>query len=222
MTVKFEIEGTIAVTKAKLNFSPDTWAQLTYMCKAASTEIGCFAITTPENNLYVEELWFPEQKCTAATVEFDDASMADMLEDLSEKFPPEECFRIWIHTHPGSSAAPSGTDEDTFKNILGNFDWSVMAILAKGGQTYARLQHKAPFNLEDEKIQCPLEMGVWSDGYQEWDTILETQVKKPTVYPTGKAYYGGVSGNYNSGLWDPYAYDDDNYYKIGSKNAKPK
>jgi len=34
---------------------------------------------------------------------------------------------------------PSGTDEETFARCFGKCDWSVMFILAKGGETYARL-----------------------------------------------------------------------------------
>jgi len=51
--------------------------------------------------------------------------------------------RVWIHTHPGSSAQPSRVDEETFARVFGRSDWAVMAILAQGGQTYARLQFAA-------------------------------------------------------------------------------
>ena len=44
-----------------------------------------------------------------------------------------------MHTHPGDSASPSGTDEETFARCFGNSDWAIMFILARGGQTYARL-----------------------------------------------------------------------------------
>ena len=49
-------------------------------------------------------------------------------------------MRLWLHTHPGSSAQPSGTDEATFERVFGQCDWAVMFILARGGETYARLR----------------------------------------------------------------------------------
>lgn len=53
---------------------------------------------------------------------------------------PEQFMRIWAHSHPGDSPTPSCTDEETFARVFGPSDWAVMFILAKGGQTYARLR----------------------------------------------------------------------------------
>ena len=75
------------------------------------------------------------------TVAFDDHAVADFFEDqvdLGRK--PEQFARIWLHTHPGNSPTPSMTDEATFARVFGACDWAVMAIIAKGGQTYARLR----------------------------------------------------------------------------------
>ena len=57
--------------------------------------------------------------------------------------PPERFARIWVHTHPGKSPHPSITDEETFQRCFGNSDWAVMFILARGGQSYARLRLNA-------------------------------------------------------------------------------
>jgi hypothetical protein len=79
--------------------------------------------------------------CTAVTVKFDDDAVADFFDrqiDLGRK--PEQFARVWIHTHPGDSAEPSHTDERTFRRVFGHCDWAVMAILARGGESYARLR----------------------------------------------------------------------------------
>jgi len=48
------------------------------------------------------------------TVEFDDAAVADFFdEQVDQGRRPEEFSRIWLHTHPGASAQPSHTDEET-------------------------------------------------------------------------------------------------------------
>jgi hypothetical protein len=74
-------------------------------------------------------------------VRFDDVAVADFFDeqvDLGRQL--EQFARVWVHTHPGNSAHPSGTDEGTFRRCFGGTDWSVMFVLARGGRTYARLQ----------------------------------------------------------------------------------
>ena len=66
-------------------------------------------------------------------------------EQVDQGWQPAQFPRIWIHTHPGDSAQPSPTDEETFARAFGQTDWAVMFILAQGGQTYCRLEyHRAP------------------------------------------------------------------------------
>lgn len=84
------------------------------------------------------------QTCSVVTVSFEDAAVADFFDqqiDLGRR--PEQFGRIWIHTHPGDSARPSSVDEGTFARVFGRSDWAVMAIVACGGQTYARLRFQA-------------------------------------------------------------------------------
>jgi hypothetical protein len=74
-------------------------------------------------------------------VAFDDTAVADFYEeqvDLGRK--PQQFSRLWLHTHPGQSPMPSQTDEETYARAFGACDWAVMAILARGGKTYARLR----------------------------------------------------------------------------------
>lgn len=90
----------------------------------------------------MEGIQLVQQFCTMASVTFDDAAVADFFDDqVAAGRRPEQFARIWIHTHPGDSAAPSQVDERTFRRVFGRCDWSVMFILARGGQTYARLQY---------------------------------------------------------------------------------
>lgn len=89
----------------------------------------------------MEDIAIVQQSCTAVTVKFDDLAVADFFDrqiDLGRR--PGEFARVWIHTHPGDSAQPSLTDEKTFSRVFGKCDWAVMAILARGGESYARLR----------------------------------------------------------------------------------
>jgi len=70
-----------------------------------------------------------------------DVAVADFFdEQVDAGRRPDQFARIWIHTHPGSSASPSHVDEQTFGRVFGPCGWAVMFILACHGETYARLR----------------------------------------------------------------------------------
>jgi hypothetical protein len=124
-----------------LRFTPTAWAKLEFFRDRGDTEIGGFGITAPHDLLLIEEFITVRQATTCVSVAFDDAAVADFFEaqvDTGRK--PEQFARIWLHTHPGDSPTPSGTDEHTFMDVFGRCDWAVMFVLAQGGKTYARLR----------------------------------------------------------------------------------
>lgn len=128
-------------SRPSLRFSPYAWAKLLFLRDQGQTEIGGFGIAREDDLLFIEDVALVKQSCTAVTVKFDDGSVADCFDeqiDLGRK--PEQFARVWIHTHPGDSAEPSLTDEKTFRRAFGDCDWAVMAILARGGASYARLR----------------------------------------------------------------------------------
>lgn len=85
------------------------------------------------------------QETSSVTVEFDDAAVADFFDEMVDAGrAPESFARVWIHTHPGASAAPSAVDERTFDRVFGRCAWAVMFILARGGETYCRLRALTP------------------------------------------------------------------------------
>jgi hypothetical protein len=125
----------------ELRFSPTAWAKLISLRDLGRTEVGGFAISAADDLLFIEDIQMVRQECTSASVIFDDQSVADLFDrqvDAGRK--PERFSRIWIHTHPGNSPTPSHTDEETFERVFGQPEWAVMFILARGGQTYARLR----------------------------------------------------------------------------------
>ena len=127
-----------------LSLTPYAWAKLLFLRDLGDTEVGGFGISAADELLLVENVCLIKQRCTAVTVKFDDQSVADHFDDcVNEQLKPERFARIWVHTHPGNSASPSSTDEATFARCFGSADWSVMFIVAAGGQTYARLHFKA-------------------------------------------------------------------------------
>jgi len=127
--------------RRSLVFSPLAYLKLQYLCHAGPTEVGAFAISSAQQPLYIEELHTIPQTTSPATVEFDDHAVAEYFDHCVDRgLQPAQFARLWLHSHPGSSPEPSGTDEETFKRVFGATDWSVMAILSRTGNSYARLQ----------------------------------------------------------------------------------
>ena len=124
-----------------LRFTPTAWAKLLFFRDRGQSEIGGFAITPCDDLLRVEDFVTVKQEVSIASVAFDDEAVADLFEaqvDAGRK--PEQFARIWLHSHPGNSAEPSFTDEQTFHRVFGKCEWAVMFILARNGKTSARLR----------------------------------------------------------------------------------
>jgi hypothetical protein len=130
--------------RRQLVFAPLAWLKLRFLLHAGETEVGAFGITSENDLLYVEQLAVPMQRTSEVTVQFEDSAVADHFDGCFDRgIAPARCGRIWIHSHPGSSPLPSSTDELTFARAFGDCDWAVMAIIARGGASYARLRFAA-------------------------------------------------------------------------------
>jgi proteasome lid subunit RPN8/RPN11 len=124
-----------------LRFSPTAWAKLLFMRDLTDNEVAGFGVTDADDLLFVNEFVVIKQQVTCVSFIFDDQAVADFFEeqvDLSRK--PEQFARIWLHSHPGNSPEPSVTDEETFARVFGNCYWSIMCIVARNGNTFARLR----------------------------------------------------------------------------------
>ncbi len=127
-----------------LTFAPLAWLKLQFFCHAGDTEIGGFGLSAAKDPLYVEEFVTVRQRATQVTIRFEDGAVADWFDRCVDRgLAPARFARIWLHTHPGASATPSGTDGETFARVFGHCDWAVMFILDRTGQTYARLAFTA-------------------------------------------------------------------------------
>lgn len=158
-----------------------------YLRDVGPTEIGGFAQSSPADLLLVEDILLVNQTCTATHVEFDDDAVADLFdEQVDAGRVPETFARIWTHTHPGSSAEPSGMDERTFSRVFGNCQWAVMFILARGGQRFARLRYNVGPGA-DIDLTVDVDFTVPFTGSDEttWQWEYDTFVRaKPVELPT--------------------------------------
>ena len=155
-----------------LTFTPTAWAKLLFLRDLGPTEVGGFGITELDDLLCVRDIALVRQECTETFVAFDDLAVAEFFEtQVDSGRQPQQFGRIWIHTHPGECAQPSSVDIETFQRAFGTCDWAVMAILARGGETYARLHWRQggashiPLRVE-VKFDVPFE-GTDHDAWQE-------------------------------------------------------
>lgn len=150
-----------------LVFSPLAWLKLQFLCHLGPTEVGAFAISATENPLYVTHILTVKQVTSSVTVSFDDTAVADYFDYcVDQGLKPAQFGRAWIHTHPGSSAMPSGTDEETFRRVFGTTDWAIMAILSRTGRTYARLQVNAGPGARS-RLRCRVDWKAWPQELAE-------------------------------------------------------
>ena len=189
-----------------LTFTPYSWAKLLFLRDLGDTEVGGFGISSADDLLLIEDVKLIGQTTSIVTVEFDDIAVADFFdEQIDSGLPAEQFFRVWLHTHPGDSALPSGTDEETFARVFGRCDWAVMAILAVGGETYARLRFNAGPGGECEiPVRVDYSVPFAAADRQAWEEEYERCVK-----PGGRWY---ESAGFTYDQWDwPVQLDVDDF-----------
>ena len=165
-----------------LSFSPWAWAKLLFLRDVGPTEVGGFGVASADNLLYIDDFVLIRQECSPVTVAFDDDDVAEFFDrQIDAGLLPQSFARVWIHSHPGTSAEPSSVDEETFARVFGRSDWAVMAILACGGQTYARLQfHTGPGG----SLRIPVAVD-WSQEFKGTDWPAWTQEYIDHVHDDG-------------------------------------
>ena len=199
--------------RPSIRFTPYAWAKLLFLRDAGDTEIGGFGITSADDLLLVEDVQLVRQVCTEVTVKFDDDSVADFFdEQIDAGRRPEQFGRIWVHTHPGFSAEPSATDEESFDRCFGSSDWAVMFILARGGDAYSRLRFNVgPETSQRMNVEVDYSTGFDASAEDAWAHEFEANVKK-FVPPASKkprrpalSRFGDLDPDFD---FDPFASDE--------------
>lgn len=197
--------------RLSLRFSPTAWAKLLYFRDTMDNEIGGLGITEIDDLLFVKEFVTVKQEVTGVSVKFDDGAVADFFDsqvDLGRR--PEQFARVWLHTHPGDSPAPSGVDEETFQRVFGSCQWAVMFVLAQNNKTYARLS----FNVgPGGQLLIPTEIDYSEDfgpsDRPAWDAEYAANVKGMDWLTTRYAQETSPTRNELSGCALPYDFIDE-------------
>lgn len=215
-----------------LRFTPTQWAKLIFLRDYGDTEVGAFGVCPGNDLLRVEDVQMVKQTASHSYVEFDDDGVADFFDaqvGLGRK--PEQFARIWIHTHPGNSAQPSGQDEETFRRVFGDSHWAVMFILAKGGNTYCRLRFNVGPGGHQEisckvDFECEFEATDQLGWAEEYERTVGSRVIRP-VSGFGQAYRQVCPQPSPPTAWAPYgrpsAYSApaSNTRQAGAANPQP-
>ncbi len=163
-----------------LRFSPYAWAKLLFFRDYGQTEIGGFAVTEPDDLLYVADVATVSQKVTSVSVSFDDGSVADFFDrQVDAGRRPEQFARLWLHTHPGESPQPSNVDEETFHRVFGGCDWAVMFVLGKTGRTYARMQFNVgPGGSVAVPVRADYARPFAASDHKAWEAEYKANIKQ--------------------------------------------
>jgi hypothetical protein len=149
--------------------------------------VGAFGLAPADDLLHVEELRLVRQQCTAVSVSFDDAAVAEFFDEQVDRGRmPAQFARIWVHTHPGNCPLPSQVDEETFDRVFGHCDWAVMFILAKEGQTYCRLQFaQGPGGAFEIAVRVDFEREFGQSDQQAWAAEFDAAVSPEAFASAG-------------------------------------
>lgn len=103
--------------------------------------MGGFGLTLPEDPLLVVDFLTLPQETTSVSVTFEgDALGAYLEEQVGKGHHPQNCMRVWLHTHPMMGPKPSFIDEGNLEKCFTECEWIVMGILSSEGKMSCRLR----------------------------------------------------------------------------------
>lgn len=201
---------TTKIDRSSLILSSNAYEKLLWFRNQKDTEVGAMGISLPDDPLHICDFSFLPQECTSVSTDFDpeaqDAWMDEMM--IDKKLSPEQFTRVWAHTHPSQSASPSGTDWDTFQEIMGNMPWGVMLILGTSNE------FSCVFRVKEQMLNMPV-LTTPHEVNSDWVTELEN-IKKPKPRSTAQQSWIGYDND-----WEYMGQGGHNYGKAKKKDKKP-
>lgn len=222
---------------ASYRLSPYAYQKLLFMRDIGETEVSGFAITNTASGYpdLITDFQLVKQECSIVTTDMDDDGLSEYVAVMADNgINPSDCMRVWIHTHPGSSPNPSGTDESTFQKLLSKFPFIVMLIISKEGNKFGRIGFTqgcggtSPVDW-DVDWSIPCEAVDFEDWKKEYEGAVKVKKwissKKKEEAPLGVSYTwrtrkeregGGASqyrSNYDFIKWGSERDDDEDFLR---------
>lgn len=225
--------------RAKIVLAENVWKKIEWLTHNYENEIGAFGtgkIKTEDGNkyFYIDELYFPKQKVTSATVTIEKDGWTPIIQELGSLDALKKIIFYW-HRHPGGSPHHSGTDEkDTFGTFMSkeanrsHFVFLQTAGLNGETKFEARIELRTPIRavIEDSAIEIEYESEEDKTIEEYCKNIIKERVSTEII----KTAYTGAN---NYGKFDRYLgytnYRSDYSYTSGAdlseffnNNAVPK
>jgi hypothetical protein len=207
-----------------LHFGWAAWTKLQFLLHTANTEFTFFCYC-PTDPFLVEDILIPPQRCSQAFTNPDDMSVFQGV--MAHRGYRLEHWRHnhW-HTHPNMSATPSGTDEDTYKDLVGgdgagNFPaMFIYGIISKTNDITCRCATHTPYPSRSGTIRntrqlavhyftalsCPVIARTRLIPTINFDELLKTFNELVKNFAPTTGYYSGTGsavGNNGGYTYDP-------------------
>lgn len=157
-----------------LFLSPLAFLKLQFFLHVGNTQVGGFGVAGSGNPLYLDDFVTVRQTASPVGVSLERGALAEQLAAMQERgYCPDQCARIWILTHPGCWPQPSRSDERTFAEACNGCDWSLLFILDRAGQTYARLQYRAGPQTRT-LLPVRIDWAAWSQLRMDWRDMMDS------------------------------------------------
>jgi len=188
-----------------VRISPYAYQKILYFMYRGDTEVTGFGVTDPNDHMLIVDFKLVKQECTAASIDMSKEGLDEYINKMMDQnIFPQQCFRYWIHTHPGNSPSPSSVDEKQFDEFMENYPWIVMLIFAQDQSTYCRLGVN-----QGPGARCKLDVTVdWSIPLEKLEfapleeEYLEHVTKKTYIIPNiNKGGLGQYQQNFQGINW---------------------
>lgn len=145
-----------------------------------------------------EELYIPEQVCSAAEVDTSSSMIVRFYKELSAKYDLQttnsilQAMTCWCHSHHNMAPNPSGQDVRQFSTLIqqsvdqNQSSWQIMLIFNKKDQFYSRVYDPSSGNVYEG---IPIDVVEDSFDFSYIDAAAKTKFKTPTPAPTAFANY---------------------------------
>lgn len=142
------------MAKPTLLINSGAWWKLSWLARTSKTEVSGIGILGSWPQMRMTDFQLVGQLATPGTTRFTHDGWFDHQEKYGDaKIDVNVYSRVWVHTHPGESATPSGVDRKTWETQFGLFPWAIMLIVARGGQWHCEIRVKEPFLVSDCDVQ---------------------------------------------------------------------
>ena len=184
------------MSRPKVYVKPKAWSTMSLWARLGgkkSREFTCFGRAIFEHGVFcVTDVYLIKQEGSSGGVDGDEEDINRLMVELYQRgIEPDEAFRCWIHSHPGSGSSAtylSSTDEENIDRYLTGAFLISIVLDKNGDHPYCRVDLKEPrWSVEaDLEVDLRLEDDERKAAEEEFD-----EKSKAKVYTTSSSWIGG-------------------------------